>query len=417
MKIVRPLLALGIMAFTLWGAACSSPEKEPVPLARIKVSSGEYDRVDTMVAADVEGLKGKELRLVETTSGLATPIPCQLDEVTGNRLYFVLNSDTQADSVREFTVYEAPGVAVRPIEVVDKEGKSIQVLLRDAAILQYNYAMVQPPEGVDPIQARNAYIHPVWTPSGTVVTDDFNPDHLHQRGIWFAWTKTQFDGRTPDFWNLGDGTGTVRFKKLEGTWNGTVFAGFRTLHEYLDLSAPGGPVPALEETWDVRVFRIGGKSRGYYLFEIESHQRTAGPKSLVLPEYHYGGMAFRGNREWTKDKLKVVTSTGKSREEADGSREDWCIFEGPVGNGKAGAAVFSHPTNFRSPQPLRVHPEMPYFVFSPMRLGEMQIVEGEEYVSRYRYLVFDGTVAASTVRAFWNDFAHPPTIEVLPAGG
>ncbi len=83
-----------------------------------------------------------------------------------------------------------------------------------------------PASDIKEIFRRGGYIHPVYTPSGRTVTDDYPPDHYHHHGIWFAWTKTEFEGRHPDFWNMGDGTGKVEFVALDSTWNGTVHGGF-----------------------------------------------------------------------------------------------------------------------------------------------------------------------------------------------
>ena len=56
-----------------------------------------------------------------------------------------------------------------------------------------------------------------------VVTDELAPDHLHQSGIFLAYTKTQFEGRDVDFWNLAGGKGRVRFKELKGMSSGPLF--------------------------------------------------------------------------------------------------------------------------------------------------------------------------------------------------
>ncbi|GIT77905.1 MAG: hypothetical protein Ct9H300mP32_2870 [Verrucomicrobiota bacterium] len=41
----------------------------------------------------------------------------------------------------------------------------------------------------------------------TGITDDYPHNHKHHHGIWFPWTNTIFEGRKPDFWNMGNGTG------------------------------------------------------------------------------------------------------------------------------------------------------------------------------------------------------------------
>ena len=60
---------------------------------------------------------------------------------------------------------------------------------RRSPLLRYNKAHVEPPAGVNRNSAA-VRIHPVWTPSGAIVTDELPPDHLHQSGIFLAFTKT-----------------------------------------------------------------------------------------------------------------------------------------------------------------------------------------------------------------------------------
>jgi len=48
--------------------------------------------------------------------------------------------------------------------------------------LVYNHGMILK-EGVKEQYRRSSYIHPVFAPDGTVVTDDFPQDHPHHRGI------------------------------------------------------------------------------------------------------------------------------------------------------------------------------------------------------------------------------------------
>ena len=90
-----------------------------------------------------------------------------------------------------------------------------------------------PRDDIKPIFQRGGYLHPIRTPSGRIVTDDFPPNHIHHHGVWWAWTNTEFDGRKPDFWNMGDGKGRVEFVALEDSWNGSVQGGFRSRHRFL----------------------------------------------------------------------------------------------------------------------------------------------------------------------------------------
>jgi len=52
---------------------------------------------------------------------------------------------------------------------------------------------------------RCNYIHPLWGIDETVLTEDFPADHLHHRGIFWAWHQIWIDGqRIGDGWEIND---------------------------------------------------------------------------------------------------------------------------------------------------------------------------------------------------------------------
>ena len=59
-----------------------------------------------------------------------------------------------------------------------------------------------------------------------------------------------------------------------------------------------------------------------------------------------------------------------------------------------GIAILCHPENFRAPQPMRLHPKEPFVCYAPSQLGDWAIEPGRPYVSRYRFVVKDGKLAA-----------------------
>jgi hypothetical protein len=245
-----------------------------------------------------------------------------------------------------------------------------------------------------------------------VVTDDFPANHLHHHGVWWSWTKTTFDGRQPDFWNMGQGKGRVDFVGVEASWDGPVQAGFRARHRFIDLTS-GQPVPVLEETWDVTL----GAAGTVWWFDLVSTQRCSGPLPLRLPKYHYGGLGLRGPFAWNgATNARFRTSEGvTNRVEAHAQRSRWCDVAGLVDGRLAGLAVLGHPDNYRAPQPMRIHPDEPFFCYAPQQLGDMEIKPGEAYVSRYRFVVHDGEMAPAQLDRFWQDFARPAAARVTTA--
>ena len=98
--------------------------------------------------------------------------------------------------------------------VVDT-GKTLDYKIGDKLLFSYNYTTVYPAPGVDSVYKRSGFIHPLKTLGGEVMTNCSPADHYHHFGLWYAWTKTTFEGNEIDFWNLHKKQGTVRFRNFE----------------------------------------------------------------------------------------------------------------------------------------------------------------------------------------------------------
>lgn len=370
----------------------------------IQVSAGAFDRSETIVSFYFPNSVEPGVYQLESRSG-EHPI-LQVNE--SNRGWFILDKMAAGESRK----YELTANPINSENQVTNRIDSTQItFLSDGRkVLSYYHGENNPRE-LDERYKRGGYIHPVYSPNGVILTAHLNPLHPHQSGIWSAWTKTEFEGRTPDFWNIHNNTGRVdQADTLQESWEGPVHAGFHNRHFFKDLSAPD-PVIAVNEEWNVYVYRAPEK-HSYQIFDIVSTQSVNTGKPLILPEYHYGGIGFRGNREWdNQENVTFLTSEGLGRD-GNTTRPKWTHIGGVVDGDLAGITVMDHPENFRYPQPVRIHPEEPYFVYAPMQLGEMRIEPGSPYITRYRYVTYDGEPDPEDLNRFWNDYAYPPGVTV-----
>ena len=291
--------------------------------------------------------------------------------------------------------------------VAEKKDGLIVVKAGDREILRYRGEPGGMPPDFEPAYLRGGYIAAVYTPSGALVTDDYPPAHKHHHGIWSPWTKTKFEGRDVDFWNMGQKKGTVEPVSFGEIWSKEGAAGFRAKHRMVDLTAPGGPKAAIDETWDVTVYPPNpGADKPANVFDLVITQTTASDSPLILPTYHYGGLGFRGRRNWDgKGNCAFLTSEGKTRENGNESRAKWCHVGGDADGKKVGIAVLCHPENFRFPQPVRIHPSEPFLCFAPSQLGEWKIEPGKPYVAKYRFVVTDGEPDAKQIESMWEAYA------------
>jgi hypothetical protein len=258
------------------------------------------------------------------------------------------------------------------------------------------------------------------------VTDDFPPDHAHQHAVFLAWVNATFDGRHLDFWNQKEQTGRIEHIAVLGMTGGPVFGQFQVKLRHDDMTAPGGPRPVIDEIWTVRAYNVSSA----FLVDFESRQSCAGTEPLVINKYHYGGMGLRGHRDWFDASAKgnsppdparsggsdFLTSEGKNRATGNHTRPRWVDLSGGISGEAAGVALLDHPRNFGFPQPVRLHPNKPYFCFAPMVLGSFDIAPGRPYTSRYRFVVHDGTPDPATLERFWHDYAEPPGVRVVTEG-
>jgi hypothetical protein len=110
--------------------------------------------------------------------------------------------------------------------------------------------------------------------------------------------------------------------------------------------------------------------------------------------------------------MKILTNEQKERIEANHTKPDWVRMSGWVEGGEAGLLAMAHQDNFRAPQSIRVHPEMPYFCFAPCVDGGFYIAPGDSYSSRYRFVLYDGALKALKATAIWQDYQNPVVVVV-----
>lgn len=145
---------------------------------------------------------------------------------------------------------------VTPLPHVDAVFADDGVTLTDGgrSVLFYRTAAADPRE-----PGRLNYVHPIYAPDGTVLTEDRPADHLHQRGAFWSWHQVIVDGKTvADGWFMKGLTFHVREKRFKGDGDG---GGILVVNA--DWIVNSGPEVAYvaRETTKVRVFRVKDGAR------------------------------------------------------------------------------------------------------------------------------------------------------------
>ena len=318
---------------------------------------------------------------------------------------FILADGAEAGKSISLSLKKISGAAI-PFSTV-KTAAGIEIRVKDKPVFFYHTAVADPPADSPAYYKRSGFIHPLYSPAGTIMTDGFPSNHAHQHGIFHAWTNNTFKKQHVDFWNQHQLTGTVRHREVVSMAEGPVFTELRTRQEYVSLKF--GVV--LSEDWTIRVYPFEDQ----FMFDLDIEQTNITEDTLYLNKYIYGGMAFRGSREWDpfnkkyyRNPWNVLTSEGFKDSLGNNTAARWVTAYGNINGSMSAATIFNHVSNARYPQKIRVHPNMPYWVYAPVVDGDMFIAPGGKYTARYRYLISNSVPDNLSLGRVHENYIHPP---------
>jgi hypothetical protein len=462
-----------ILCLMITGTPLSAQSDNHRLLGTFTISAGDHDRQNTPIrfvcepidifgnpdpvrrpghhtyigdVADLALLRDHHLALIELATGTRIPVQWAIDTDFGwenvsdkGALIFLLTGKTPANTSRTFELRLEPGAIERgPFSIDDIENTHLLLQRNGKPVLRYNYDIVREKPGQTSVQDRSSYIHPVWTPKGQVVTGDFSPEHPHQRGIFFSWTSTQFGDLKADFWNLSKEEGRVLpdmygpsvhsgpvYAEMDiynkGVIDGKVY--FKEINAVRTYALPHDdfwlfdfyvrhvPVdPEAKETWPQELLLTGATPKAMKEADVPTNENI----SMTLPQYRYGGMAFRGMGDWLEGELGIVTSEEHGRVDGNAQPARWVDFTGPLGNDWGGVTLFDNPLNQRYPTPARIHPKLPYFCFAWTQDAPYTVKGNQSLDLLYRVAVHNGKPNKAINERIARDFVNPPDVRWTP---
>lgn len=193
-------------------------------------------------------------------------------------------------------------------------------------VFDYNFGTIT--SKVKGAVPRSSYMHPVWAPNGALVTDDFNPNHQHHRGISWMWEVITVDGRTDDIWTLkGFRDRFVRWKAREtngptaklAVENGWFHGDYKFLKEDVEIVTHGVEHLA------------GGRAQRQLDFTL-SFEPLDKPVTIVgAPEGKkgFGGFCFRfAPRDGGAKKTVIRTEKGIAPKDEELGKHVWAEVSG-----------------------------------------------------------------------------------------
>jgi len=220
-----------------------------------------------------------------------------------------------------------------PFAFRDMDGRSLELTDGGQPVLVYNHGLIRK-EGAPADRARCCYLHPVYAPDGTVVTDDFPRDHYHHRGISWMWPVVRIEGTQYDLWTLrGIRTQFVRWTRRE--------AGADSARLGIENGWYTGERKAAREIVDIVAWHVKDGRRNLDLtLRFEALERPIEIVGEPAQKKGYGGLSFRfAPREDTV----IRTDAGLEKADSNMAAHPWAELEGLFAGRRAGARVTIDP--------------------------------------------------------------------------
>jgi hypothetical protein len=246
---------------------------------------------------------------------------------------------------------------------------------------------------------RCNYIHPLWGIDGTVLTEDFPADHLHHRGVFWAWHQVWIgDKQIGDPWEIKDFEQQITDIEYAARENG--IAELKTeVHWKSPLwKNQGEKIPYLQENTKIVIHPKKGNYRkiGFevHLLALAENLKIGGSADekgysgfsvrMVLP----GDITFTGPQGEITPENTAVESPG------------YVNVSGAVGkNGSAGGIVIiDHPENPGYPQPwiLRKKNSMQNAAYPGNTL--IPVSTQNPIILKYSLIVYSGKMSDKKIR-------------------
>jgi hypothetical protein len=226
-----------------------------------------------------------------------------------------------------------------PFEFKETPGEILELRENGKAAFVYNYGM-QLATGAPEDRRRSSYVHPVYTPRGIAVTDDFPRDHWHHRGVFWAWPIVRAGGERYDNWTIkGLLTKFIRFTNRNASADSAELG--------VESGWYAGDKQIAREHVRIVAYPAKGASRTI-AFEL-TFDATSAPVEIEgdpTNDKGYGGFSVRfAKREGTV----ITTDRGREAKDTDMVPHAWAELAATFEGGPAALRIDIDPSNPGAP--------------------------------------------------------------------
>lgn len=253
---------------------------------------------------------------------------------------------------------------------------------------------------------RANYVHPLYSLDGDIISEDFPKDHLHHRGVFWAWHVLTVEGKyAGDNWVCDDFEWDLQeAKPLAKSPDHSVGVKSRWLWKSPKVVDSNGKMkPMVEETTTVRVF---ARKSHYRLVDFEIRMKALLDEVRMSGSHDdkgYGGFSVRMHRPKDMIFTGEIGKVNPNRLAVDGGA--WMDMSGSLTEkGRSGVTILCHPSLPTFPQKwlLRMGAQQ-----NPQWPGATPFLlpKGEDVVLRYRLAIHDDILKPSDIKELQADYA------------
>lgn len=293
-------------------------------------------------------------------------------------------------------------------KVVDIGGR-LEIRDEGKTVFGWQHQPLSEPKG-GAIFATSAFIHPLCTPSGFMLTRIQPDDHLHHLGLWWPWKTLTVDGKKYVTWEVQEKQGrhiAVSARVTRESADEVVIEGINRT----EINLPEkGYQPMLEEKVVMRFSRMGADA---YLLDIDIAQQPIDGIGVTVSKYHYSGFSWRGPEGWNQDNSTMRTSGGQDRDHANHQPADWVSVDGKTSpQGMATMLMMSGASQIAgAPELLRVwgsnmEKGTPFANLNPVAKQPVELNAQNKSVSqrRYRVVIADRAILPEESDKLWKEW-------------
>ncbi len=269
----------------------------------------------------------------------------------------------------------------------ERSGSELSIMDGESPVLTYHHGG----------ELHKPYFHPIYTPNGSIVTDDAPGDCPYHHGLCFAWEDVDGVNYCRETDCDESERGRIVHREFRDKVANGHSANFTVVNDWVDPN----DYKSIEEICRIRVYQPQEDRQLIdlqFCFSAQSRDVSIG----VSPESQ--GLCFRGTEMEYRKVTNSEYSIGQS--EVSGKAAKWCSLNGVLSDEAVGVAIFDHPSNLGHPTPFLALDDSIGFVATTFAFTKPHIIAAGETLSlSYRIVVYLGDLFTFDLWTCYDEYA------------